>query len=101
MQVQNCFGAPRTSAAQDGCLSIILNAACYKHASPAVIARSVREADRTDKQDARVPRHPVQHCGEFRQLHLERMELLAHTRARTLQRLYQLARALVPRRAQV
>ena len=54
-----------------------------------------------DKQDVRVPRHPVQHRREFRQLHLQRMKLLAHSRARMLQRLDQLTRALVPRRAQV
>ena len=54
-----------------------------------------------DKQDVRVPRHPVKHRREFRQLHLERVKLLAHARARMLQRLDQLARALVPRRAQV
>ncbi len=54
-----------------------------------------------DEQDVRVARHPVQHRGELGQLHLERMELLAHARARMLQRLDQLARALVARRAQV
>lgn len=54
-----------------------------------------------DEQDVSVSRHPVQHRGELRQLHLERMELLAHACARVLQRLDELARALVAGRAEV
>ena len=54
-----------------------------------------------DKQGVRVSLHPVQHRREFRQLNLEPVKFLAHARARMRQRLDQLARALVPRRAQV
>ena len=31
-----------------------------------------------DEQDVSVPRHPIQHRGELRKLHLQRMKLLAH-----------------------
>jgi len=54
-----------------------------------------------DKEDVRVSRHPVQHSGEFWQFHLERVELLAHARARVLERLDELARALVACRAEL
>ena len=54
-----------------------------------------------DEQNVRVLRHPIQHRGKLWQLHLERMELLAHAPARVLQRLDKLARALVARRAEV
>jgi len=60
----------------------------------AKIAWSIHEAYCTDceimrdKQDVRVLRHPVQHRREFKQLHLERVKLFAHSRARIqLQRL--------------
>jgi hypothetical protein len=76
--------------------------AADKHASSAVIERCIREADRTDKQDVRVPDHPVQYRREFGLLHLERVKLLAHMHARNrLQRLDQLACVLAPRRSQV
>jgi hypothetical protein len=98
-----CKYSPWTSAGQDECLSCILNQGrLCKHAPSTVIARGVREAHRTDcailhdKQDVRVPR---QHRREFKQHHLERVKL---SRARVhLQRLDQLASALVPRRVQV
>jgi len=54
-----------------------------------------------DKEDVRVPRHPVEHSGELGQFHLERVELLAHARARVLERFDELARTLVARRAEV
>ena len=54
-----------------------------------------------DEQDVSIFRHSIQHRGEFRQLHLERMELLTHACARVLQRLDQLASALVASRAEV
>jgi hypothetical protein len=54
-----------------------------------------------DKHGVRVSLHPVQHRREFRQLNLEPVKFLAHARARMRQRLDQLARALVRRRAQV
>jgi hypothetical protein len=54
-----------------------------------------------DKQHVRVLRHPVEHSGELRELHLEGMELLAHAGTRMLQRLDKLARALVACRAEV
>ena len=75
----------------------MFNTAVDKHASLIVIARCIRKAVRTDKQDIRILHHPVQHRREFRRLHLERVKLLAHTRARMLQRLDQFARALAPR----
>ena len=54
-----------------------------------------------DKQDVRVSRHSIQHRSKLGQLHLERVELLTHACARVLQRLDQLARALVAGRAEV
>ena len=42
--------------------------------------------------------HLVEDGGELGELHLERVELLAHARTRVLERLDQLRRALVPRR---
>ena len=54
-----------------------------------------------DQQDVGVLRHSIQHRGEFGQLHLERVEFLAHTPARMLQRLDQLAGALVARRTEI
>jgi len=87
----------------------IRNAAVSAKHAFSVIARQsgLYGAHRTDcgvvhdKQDVRVPRHSVQHRGKLRQLHLERVKLLAHARARMLQRFDQLARALVPSRAEV
>ena len=54
-----------------------------------------------DKQYVRVLRHPIEYSRELRQLHLERMELLAHAGTGVLERLDKLARALVARRAKV
>ena len=54
-----------------------------------------------DKQDVSISRHPVQHRGKLRQLHLQRMKLLAHACARVLQCFDQFASALVASRAEV
>ena len=54
-----------------------------------------------DKQDVSISRHPIQHRGKLRQLHLQRMKLLTHARARVFQRFDKLAGALVASRAEV
>ena len=54
-----------------------------------------------DKQDVSVSRHPIQHRGKLRQLHLQRMKLLTHACARVLQCFDQLASALVTSLAEV
>ena len=54
-----------------------------------------------DKQHIGILRHSVEHRCELGELHLEGVEFLAHARTRVLQRLYNLARALVTRRAEV
>ena len=54
-----------------------------------------------DKQYVRVLRHPIEHSRELRQLHLERMELLAHAGTRVLERLDKLASAFVARRTEI
>ena len=87
----------------------ILNAAVSANTHISLISRQwgSYEAHRTDcgvmhdKQYVRVPRHSIQHRGKLGELHLERVKLLAHARARMLQRFDQLARALVPGRAEV
>ena len=87
----------------------ILNAAVSANTHISVIAQQSGsyEAYRTDcgvmndKQYVRVPRHSIQHRGKLGKLHLERVKLLAHARARMLQRFDQFARALVPGRDEV
>jgi hypothetical protein len=54
-----------------------------------------------DKQDVSISRHPIQHSGKLRQLHLQRMKLLTHACARVLQCFNKLARALVASRAEI
>ena len=67
----------------------------------------MREVCRTDcgvvhdKQHVRVLGHSVEHRRELGELHLKGVELLTHARARVLQRLDKLARALVALRAEV